>query len=136
MVEDNKADVFLIRESIENARLDADLKIVGDGEQAIQFFEQADQDPAAPCPDLVILDINLPKRQGRDVLQQMRKSRRCADAAVMVVTSSDSDKDREDMRKLGVKIYFRKPSEYEKFLKLGDLARQVLEEAGPGPSRQ
>ncbi len=61
VVEDNRADVFLIRESIQIAHIDADLYVVQDGDKAIRFFEEADRDAAAPCPALVILDINLPK---------------------------------------------------------------------------
>ena len=123
--------MFLIRESIVLASVDADLHIVADGEKAIQFFEQADSDPSAPCPDLVLLDINLPKREGREVLHHMRNSRRCAQAAVLVVTSSDSERDRQDMAKFGVKGYFRKPSEYDSFLKLGEVVKSMLEEAPP-----
>jgi chemotaxis family two-component system response regulator Rcp1 len=125
-VEDSRADVFLIRESLHEAEVDADLHVVHDGEKAVVFFEQADGDPSAPVPDMVILDINLPKRPGNDVLQQMRKSARCAGALVLVVTSSDSERDREEMSKLGAAAYFCKPSEYQKFLKLGELAKGLL----------
>lgn len=118
--------MFLIRESIVLAQLDADLHIVQDGEKAIRFFEEADRDPSAPCPDLVILDINLPKRPGREVIHQMRQSARCANALVLVVTSSDSERDRDEMGKLGVNEYFRKPSEYQDFMKLGEIARRLL----------
>jgi chemotaxis family two-component system response regulator Rcp1 len=131
VVEDNRADVFLIRESIETAHIDADLHVVQDGDKAIRFFEQADRDAAAPCPALVILDINLPKRPGREVLQQMRLSPRCAQAAVLVVTSSDSERDRDEMRSFGVKGYFRKPSSYDGFMKLGDVVKELLD-APPG----
>jgi DNA-binding NarL/FixJ family response regulator len=75
----------------------------------------------------VILDINLPKKPGREVLQQMRQSPRCADAAVLVVTSSDSEKDRDEMGKFVVKGYFRKPSDYDRFMKLGGLVKELLE---------
>ena len=127
VVEDNRADVFLIRESIQAAHIEADLHIVPDGDKAIRFFERADLDASAPCPVLVILDINLPKKPGREVLQQMRQSPRCADAAVLVVTSSDSEKDRDEMGRFGVKGYFRKPSDYDRFMKLGDLVKELIE---------
>lgn len=133
IVEDSRADVFLIRESIEAAQLDVDLHVVQDGDRAIKFFDTADGDPSAPCPDLVILDINLPKRPGREVLDHMRRSRRCANALVVVVTSSNSDRDREDMARLGSRAYFRKPSEYSEFMKLGDLIKNVLSELPPAP---
>jgi DNA-binding response OmpR family regulator len=125
--------VFLIRESVNAANIDADMHIVPDGENAIRFFERADRDPAAPCPDLVILDINLPKRSGRDVVRQMRNSRRCANTVVVVVTSSDSERDRDEMGKLGVRAYFRKPSDYASFMKLGELVKGLLEEGAGSP---
>jgi two-component system, chemotaxis family, response regulator Rcp1 len=124
-VEDSRADVFLIRESLCEAQVDADLHIVHDGEKAVHFFEQADGD-SVPVPDMVILDINLPKRPGNKVLQQMRQSARCASALVLVVTSSDSERDREEMKKLGVAAYFCKPSDYQEFMKLGELAKGLL----------
>lgn len=127
IVEDSRADVFLIRESIRAAKLDADIQVVQDGEKAIRVFEDADRDPSAPCPALVILDINLPKKQGREVLQALRNSRRCADALVLVVTSSNSEKDREDMAKLGARDYFCKPSAYAEFMKLGQVIKTLLD---------
>lgn len=127
MVEDNRADVFLIRESIEAACTGATLFVVQDGERAIRFFEEADRDPSAPSPDIVILDINLPKKSGAEVLSRMRLSQRCAHAPILIVTSSNSEKDRETMALLGVNGYFRKPSVYEEFMKLGGLVKGMLE---------
>lgn len=129
MVEDNRGDIFLIREALQAANLDADLHIVQDGEKAVRFFEEVDHDDSLPCPGLVIMDLNLPKRQGGEVLELMRKSRRCANALAIVVTSSDSEKEREAMAKLGVREYFRKPSQYEDFMKLGEVVKRLLTEA-------
>jgi two-component system response regulator len=108
--------------------LDVDLQVAKDGETAICFFESVDADTSSPCPSLVILDINLPKKQGGDVLRQMRKTTRCANAPVLVLTSSDSERDRNEMKELGVKAYFRKPSDYESFLQLGEVARKLIVE--------
>ena len=126
IVEDNRADVFLIREAIEAAEIKAELEVVDDGDKAIKFFEAIDLDDRRACPCLLILDINLPKRPGNEVLAHMRRTRRCPDAQVLVVTSSDSDRDREEMRNLGVKVYFRKPSDYAAFMKLGDIVKELL----------
>jgi chemotaxis family two-component system response regulator Rcp1 len=134
-VEDNRADVFLIRESIQIAGVDANLHVVPDGDKAIHFFELAESDPVSPCPVLVILDINLPKKQGREVLHHLRQSGRCGEAAVLVVTSSDSERDRDEMSQLGVCGYFRKPSEYEEFMKLGQLVKGLLKELASGSSQ-
>jgi chemotaxis family two-component system response regulator Rcp1 len=116
-VEDNEADVFLIQEAIEAKKLPMALHVVRDGEQAIRYFDEADGDISAPCPSLVILDINLPKKQGGEVLKHMRRS---------AVSTSDSARDREQMTELGVNGYFRKPSEYAAFMKLGDVVKRLL----------
>ena len=126
VVEDNEADVFLIQEAIEAKKLPIALHVVRDGEQAIRYFDEADGDISAPCPSLVILDINLPKKQGGEVLKHMRRSRRCANALVIAVSTSDSARDREQMTELGVNGYFRKPSEYAAFMKLGDVVKGLL----------
>lgn len=128
VVEDNTADVFLIRAAIKAAGVPAELHVVKDGEQAIRFFDQADGDQQSPQPDLVLLDINLPRKQGREVLQYMRGSTRCANASVVIVSTSDSEKERAEMSKLGISAYFHKPSRYEEFMKLGDLVKIILNE--------
>ena len=100
--------------------------MVRDGQQATQFFDRADADPAQPCPDIVILDINLPKKQGGEVLRHMRGRARCSRAYVIVVSTSDSERDKEIMKELGADVYFRKPSEFDEFMKLGEIVKDVL----------
>jgi chemotaxis family two-component system response regulator Rcp1 len=130
-VEDNSADVFLIRAAIAGANIHADLHVVKDGEQAVRFLDEADGDDAAPSPALVILDINLPRKHGGEVLQHMRKSRRSFAALVIAVSTSDSAKDREEMTKLGANSYFHKPSEYADFMKLGNIVKELLSTGSP-----
>lgn len=127
IVEDNKSDEFLIRESIFAAGIVAEIHVVNDGEKALQYFREVDQNDDLPCPSLVVLDINLPKRHGTEVLQEMRKSRRCGGARVVVATSSDSVKDRQDVALYGLDEYFRKPSDYNEFIKLGSVIKHLLE---------
>ena len=132
IVDDNESDVFLIQEAIGATRLPLTFYVAEDGDQAVRFFDRADAQPDLPCPALIILDINLPKKQGGDVLKHMRLSRRCADALVIAVSTSDSARDREQMRNLGADGYFRKPSEYDEFMKLGDMVKALL--SGPAHS--
>jgi DNA-binding response OmpR family regulator len=126
--------VFLIQKAIVATGLSVTLNVAKDGEQALRFFDQADVHPDMPCPTLIILDINLPKKQGGDVLRHKRLSRRCADALVIVVSTSDSAQDREQMRNLGADGYFHKPSEYDEFMKLGDIVKALL--SGPAPLKK
>ena len=126
VVEDNEADVFLIEEAIAAAGLPLAVHIARNGDEAIEFFDRADSVQDAPCPVLILLDINLPRRSGYDVLKHMRRSRRCASAHVIAVSTSDSQTDRRKMAELGTDSYFRKPSEYADFMKLGDVVKTVL----------
>jgi chemotaxis family two-component system response regulator Rcp1 len=126
IVEDNEADVFLIQEALEASKLPLTLHVVKDGDQAIRFFEKADRDCNVACPALVLLDINLPKKRGDEVLRHLRQSRTCGSALVIAVSTSESARDREQMAKLGANGYFRKPYEYADFMKLGEMVREVL----------
>ena len=126
LIEDNKADVYLIRQAIRAAHIEADLHVLHDGHAATEFFDAADRDDNARCVDLILLDLNLPKKSGADVLMHLRKSRRCRDAVVLIVTSSDSARDREAAAALTVAGYFRKPSDYGEFMKLGLMVRELL----------
>src|SRR5450631_1548617 len=95
VVEDSKADLFLIQEAIAAAHIEAVVSIVNDGHQAVEFIDKADSGAGALCPDLVLLDLNLPKKDGIEVLRYMRKSATCKGALLLVVSSSDSITDRE-----------------------------------------
>ena len=131
IVEDNEADAFLIEEAIRTIQLSVTIRIAGNGEQAIRIFDEVDENIGAAAPHLIILDINLPRKSGHEVLKHMRRSARCAKAHVIVVSSSDSARDRSRMAELGAEAYFRKPSEYAGFLKLGDLVSSVLQSIPP-----
>lgn len=125
MVEDNRADIFLIQEALETAAVDAELHIVQDGAAAMAFLDAAEAG-MGPCPNLVLLDLNLPKRSGTEVLEYLRQMTKCRDIRVLIVTSSDSEYDRAAVRKLGANGYFRKPSELDEFLKLGSVVKELL----------
>src|SRR5689334_15005864 len=72
IIEDNKADVHLLREAIDAAGIPADLNVISDGEKAIEFIDQIDNGDA-PCPALVLLDLNLPRRTGSEILEYLRR---------------------------------------------------------------
>jgi len=120
----------LIQRALKKSGIEAQIHLAEDGEKAMKFFEQADTNAAAPCPDLVLLDINMPRYKGSDILRKLRASSRCKDALVLVVTSSDSSRDREEMDALGANGYFRKPSVFSEFMALGQMVRDVLTRRG------
>jgi CheY-like chemotaxis protein len=103
------------------------LHVVRDGAEALQFVAHMGQRGDLPCPDIVLLDLNLPKVDGQEVLSELRKHPECAGTPVIVVSSSDARKDRARMAELGVTRYFRKPSNLEAFLLLGAVVKDVVE---------
>jgi len=130
-VEDSRADAWLIRLALTKANIDADIVVIEDGEKAIRFFE-SEAETTVSCPDLILLDINLPRFKGKDVLCRIRAGRCCA-TPVLVVTSSNSPADRDAMRENGAQDYFRKPSDLAEFMTLGDLVRDLLRGQEPRP---
>ena len=130
LIEDNEADVFMIRKAID-AAVRADLHVVSDGKAGILFVDAAGAEGNPPCPDLVLLDMNLPKENGPDVLKHLRASENCRDAAVLIVSSSDATRDQNAVSCLGIAGYFTKPSDYYEYMKLGPLVKALLEDSAP-----
>jgi len=125
LAEDNPGDVFLVRQALEEHHISHELHVAPDGEAAIQFFARMGQPGQAPCPDVLLLDLNLPKIKGPEVLAGLRQHPKCADTPVIVVTSSNALKDRARMAGLGVAAYFCKPVDFEAFMQLGALVRKT-----------
>jgi DNA-binding response OmpR family regulator len=127
-VEDNPADAGLVRRALEKHGVDGELIVISDGETAIAFIQALDAE-AAPCPDLAIVDLNLPKKPGREVLARMRQSERCRHTPVVILSSSDAERDKADAVRFGASRYIRKPSKLDDFLDLGLIFKAVLSEA-------
>jgi DNA-binding response OmpR family regulator len=125
LIEDNPADVCLVRKALEEHEVEGELTVLSDGEKALQFMEAVDAQPLE-CPDLVILDLNLPKKSGRQVLEFMRQSVNCRDMPVVILSSSDAENDRADASRLGATLYIRKPSRLGEFLNVGATLKQFL----------
>ena len=124
LAEDNRADVFVVRKSLQDHGIPHDLVIVADGEQAFRFIESVEA--GAARPSLVLLDLNLPRRTGQEVLERLRSSPACSRIPTIILTSSDAPADRALSAELGANTYFRKPFELEEFLHLGELVKQIL----------
>ncbi|HSP66220.1 MAG TPA: response regulator [Bryobacteraceae bacterium] len=129
LVEDSPADVYLVQEALRREGLPVHLEVADNGERAIQLIDELDSNASAPCPDLLLIDINVPRRAGDEVLERVHQSPRLAHIPVIIMTSSESEADRERVMKLGATEYFRKPSNLKEFMKLGRLVRQVHQRA-------
>ena len=117
----------MIREAIRQEGLPFHVHAVPDGQQAVEFIARAERDADAPHPQFLLLDLNLPKVDGFDVLRRLRSSETLKDTPVVVLSSSDAPNDRARALELGAG-YFRKPPSYEEFLKLGGVLKQLLKD--------
>ena len=129
MVEDNLPDALIVREVVADQRLAFDIHHVSDGAQAVEFLSRAERDPLAPGADLVLLDLNLPKMDGFEVLRHIRASGKHAHVPVIIVTSSDSPQDKQKAADMA-SGYFRKPTDYFEYLKLGEVLKQFAQQQG------
>jgi len=126
LVEDSPADVYLVQEAVRQEGLDYDWGVAEDGESAIHLIDKLDADELAPAPNLMLLDINIPRRSGNQVLQRFRSSARCIGVPVVMISSSDSAPERKRARDQGANEYFRKPSSLDEFMLLGGIVRRLI----------
>lgn len=127
LAEDNNGDVILIREALKEHKVQHELHVVKDGVEAARYIQQAGQSQDVPCPDILLLDLNLPKKSGHELLELIRAHPCCAKTPVIIVTSSDAERDRKLAAELGATRYFRKPSDIDEFMRLGAIVREVVE---------
>ena len=126
LAEDNPADIYLIREALQEHGITNPVQVVSDGKEVLQILAQLDLQPEENHLRLIILDLNLPRHDGIEILQKLRDTPRMARVPVVVLTSSDSPRDREVATRLGAARYLRKPSNLEQFLNLGVVFKDLL----------
>ena len=129
LAEDNPADAFLIKQALSSANLQFNLCRVEDGEAALRALEKVEQEKAPPS--VILLDLNLPKISGHELLARVRNSEQLRATPVIVLTSSDSPDDRARTAALKISHYFRKPSDFKEFLRLGKIVERVCRNAAP-----
>lgn len=125
LAEDNPGDVDLLRVALEEHSVDCELLVAADGEKALRFLEDIGAGTLG-CPALAILDLNLPKKTGREVLQRMRENPAWKSVPVVILSSSDSEKDRAETAELGASRYIRKPSSLDAFVQIGGVLKNLL----------
>ena len=122
LVEDNPADADLMRETIETSKLHLDLSVVKDGVEAIQYLRGEGGYANAPRPDLILLDLNLPRMNGRQVLANVKGDADLRGIPVVVLTSSGAEQDIVQSYNLGANCYVIKPVDLKAFQ---SIVRQV-----------
>lgn len=115
LVEDDPGDVILTKKLFENIEASLQLNVVGDGVEAMAYLRCEPPYAEAPRPDLVLLDLNMPKKNGCEVLKEMRSDETLRPIPVVVLTTSDHDADITNAYRLGANSYITKPSGLDAF---------------------
>ncbi len=118
LVEDNKGDIGLIEEVFEEAKIRSILHIVEDGEGAILFLHGEGKFSGSSRPDIILLDLNLPKKDGREVLREIKKDDNLKNIPVVVLTTSGDEKDIIRAYNLHANAYVTKPLDFDQFIKV------------------
>jgi CheY-like chemotaxis protein len=116
LVEDNPGDVRLIREALRDARVRNHLQVAADGVEALAFLRKEGDYARAPLPDLILLDLNLPRRNGQEVLAEIKGDERLRHIPVVILTTSAAQQDVLSSYRLRANAYVTKPVDLEQFL--------------------
>jgi two-component system, chemotaxis family, response regulator Rcp1 len=127
LAEDNPGDVLLFREALNHHGLPFNLVVAADGQKAISLL---DGEAASKRPDLIVLDVNLPKANGDVVLRHIRRQAWLDSVPVIMLTSSASPTDRATAMELGASLYVQKSSDLNELLDFGKIVEGVLSRAG------
>lgn len=122
LVEDDPGDVLMTREAFADHKLSNVLHVVDDGVEAMAFLRREQPYPDAPRPDLVLLDLNLPRMDGREVLAAIKADEDLCTIPVVVLTTSEAEEDVLRSYKLHANAYVTKPVDFERFL---EVIRQI-----------
>lgn len=115
LVEDDPADVDLTREAMEDSSIKANLHVVNNGLKALAFLRKEGEYTQAPTPDLIFLDLNMPEKDGREVLAEVKQNLDLRFIPVIVLTTSNTQGDITNCYRLGANCYITKPTGLERF---------------------
>jgi CheY-like chemotaxis protein len=116
LVEDDPGDVLMTKEAFEHYRIRNNLYVVGDGEQAMDFLRKTGDYADMPTPGLILLDLNLPRRNGLEVLAELKSDSELLAIPVVVLTTSQAQEDILRSYSLHANAYISKPVDFEKFV--------------------
>ena len=128
--EDNPADVYLIRQALDENGIHYRLQVATHGGELIKIFSTK----PTQVPDLIVLDLNLPRHDGLEILRLIRDNQDLARVPVVILTSSDSPKDRVAASVFGADCYICKPSNLDEFMAIGKTFQTLLSSARPAVS--
>jgi len=122
LVEDDPGDILMTREAFQHHKIQNKLHVVTDGEQALQFLHQTGEYTGAPRPGLILLDLNLPRRSGHEVLAELKEDPQLRVIPVVILTTSQAEEDILRSYSLHDNAYVSKPVDFERFM---DVIRQI-----------
>lgn len=118
LVEDNPGDAELAKEALIDSKIKNNLHVVSDGEKALDFLFKRDPFVDKPRPDLIILDLNLPRKDGREVLAEIKQNKDFMRIPVVILTSSQAEEDILSSYNLHANCYITKPLDFDQFVKV------------------
>jgi|SRR5271157_1059781 len=124
LVEDNPDHVLLVQEAFEEAKSTSTIHIVEDGLEALKFLNRDNPYETAPCPDLILLDLNLPRKDGRELLRDLKQDGGLSAIPVIVFTSSSAQQDIDMCYSLHANCYITKPVGFDQYVEI----MQMIEE--------
>jgi CheY-like chemotaxis protein len=131
LAEDNPGDVLLFREALRSCNLAYEMVVAEDGEKALKLLEGAATPGNAATPDLIVLDVNLPRRSGQEVLRWVRGNPSLAAVPVIILTSSASPDDKTLATQLGADLYVQKSSDLDEIFQIGHTVQDLLKRRVP-----
>jgi CheY-like chemotaxis protein len=132
VIEDNESDVFLLDRALKKQDFPFELVHLHNGSEALAFIRRLGAYADAPIPNLILLDLNLSKYTGEDILREIRNAGHLADVPVCVWSSSRSRQDESLFKSLGVSRFIPKPSGLGQFMEIGKMIEELLERARQG----
>jgi len=126
LIEDNRGDVELVKLAFQHAGIHFDLAVLQDGGEALLLIRRAGKYAHTPVPDLIILDLNLPKNDGFEVLEAIRDAPDYAEVPVLVLSSSSSERERQRMTVLPVARHLTKPTDLDELMRIGTVVKELL----------
>ena len=118
LIEDNPGDVRLTREALKNSDINVHLSVARDGVEAMDFLRRSGPFADAPKPDLVLLDLNLPRKNGREVLSEIKSDPELKRIPVLIMTTSRAEQDVNRAYHLNANCYITKPMDLDEFLRI------------------
>jgi len=115
IVEDSPSDVFLAQEALKQTNQDCHVHVVSDGVEAMEFLRRHGPHANAPRPDLILLDLNMPRKDGREVLMEIKTDENLKSIPVLVLTSSSAEQDINKAYSLHANCYITKPADFARF---------------------